>query len=106
MHVIDLKHADGSTTRYFISAKTWRILHLEYDFTIPGQEQPTHVRESFYDFRVVQNTLAPFLVKRYEDDHLVQETKFTEVTFGVQIDKAIFEPGGESETSKSSRKTP
>ncbi len=100
MHVIDAKHADGSTTRFYISAKTWRVLHLEYEFTVSSQQQPIRVRESFYDFRVVQNTLAPFRVVRYEDDNLVQETTFTEVTFGVQLDKTIFEPGGGSGSTK------
>ncbi|MBI3950049.1 MAG: hypothetical protein HY314_06305 [Acidobacteria bacterium] len=100
LYVVDMKHADGSTTRYYISAKTWRILHLEYEFSVPSQSQPIRVRESFYDFRVVQNTLAPFRIVRYEDDHLVQETNFSEVTFGVQVDKSIFEPSGGSGASK------
>lgn len=100
LHVLDMKHADGSTTRYYISAKTWRILHLEYTFAVPSLPQPIRVRESFYDFRVVQNTLAPFRIVRYEDDHLVQEINFTEVTFGVQIDKSVFEPGGGGTAAK------
>lgn len=94
LYMIDMKHSDGSTTRYYISAKTWRILHLEYEITVPSTRQPIRVRESFYDFRVVQSTLAPFRIVRYEDDHLVQEINFTEVTFGVQVDKSIFEAGG------------
>ncbi|MCS6806969.1 MAG: hypothetical protein RMM98_15195 [Acidobacteriota bacterium] len=101
LHVLELRHADGSTTRYYVSAKTWRILHLEYEFSVPSQAKPIRVRESFYDFRVVQNTLAPFQVKRYEDDQLVQEYNFTEVTFGVQIDKSLFEQGGGSTTKGS-----
>lgn len=101
LHVLELRHADGSTTRYYVSAKTWRILHLEYEFSVASQAKPIRVRESFYDFRVVQNTLAPFQVKRYEDDQLVQEYNFTEVTFGVQIDKSLFEQGGGSPTKGS-----
>jgi hypothetical protein len=102
LHVIDMKHADGSTTRYYVSAKTWRILHLEYEFAVSSLPKPIRVRESFYDFRVVQNTLAPFRIVRYEDNNLVQETNFTEVAFGVQIDKSVFEPGGGGTASKES----
>ncbi len=94
LHVVDMTHADGSQTRFYISAKTWRILHLEFDFTDPAQQETVHVWESFYDFRVVQQTLVPFRVVRYENDQRVQEIRFTDVAFNVQIDKAIFEPGG------------
>jgi hypothetical protein len=100
LYVIDLTHGDGSTTRYYVSAKTWRVLHLEYDLVVPSLQKPIRVRESFYDFRVVQNTLAPFRIVRYEADHLVQETNFTEVAFGVQVDKSVFEQGGGSAASK------
>jgi len=102
LHVVSMKHADGSTTRYYVSAKTWRILHLEYEFAVSSLPKPIRVRESFYDFRVVQSTLAPLRIVRYEDDNLVQETNFTEVTFGVQIDKSVFELGGGGAASKGS----
>jgi hypothetical protein len=100
LYVVDMKHPDGSTTRFYISAKTWRILHLEYEFSVPSQAEPIRVRESFYDFRVVQNTLAPFRIVRYEHDNLVQETTFTEVTFGVQVEKSVFQLGGKEAESK------
>jgi hypothetical protein len=91
LDVVDLVQADGSTTRYYISVKTFHILHLEYDLKVPSVKEPVRVRESFYDFRVIQNTLAPFRIERFEGDQLVQETRFTEVTFGVQIEKSVFE---------------
>lgn len=103
LEVIDLLQADGSTTRYYTSSKTWRILHLEYDLKVPSVKEPVHVRESFYDFRVIQSTLVPFRVERYENEQLTQETRFTEVTFGVQMEKSVFEsaPASASPTKPS-----
>jgi hypothetical protein len=98
LDVIDLVQTDGPSARYYVSVKTSRILHLEYSFSVPSVKEPVRVRESFYDFRVIQNTLAPFRVERYEDDHLVQETRFNDVTFGVQIEKPVFEFGSPSPT--------
>ncbi|GBC81114.1 hypothetical protein HRbin10_00219 [bacterium HR10] len=92
--VLDLVRPDGSTTRYFISARTFRILHLEYDVTVPLVNRPIRFRDSFYDFRVVQTTLVPYRTERYEDGRLVQEIRFTEVAYGMQIEESQFRPPG------------
>lgn len=90
LDVIDLKHTDGSLTRYFISQKSFRILHIEYDVNIPLVQKPVRFRDSFFDFRVVQSTVVPYRVERYEDNRLVQEIRYTEVAYGVQIEEAAF----------------
>lgn len=92
LDVITLTLPNGAETRFFISVRTSRILHIEYDVPIPGQEKPVRFRDSYYDFRVVQTTLVPFRVERYEDGRLVQEIRFTEVAYGVQIEESDFKP--------------
>ncbi len=94
--VLDLTLPDGSKTRYFISTRTFRILHIEYDVSVPLVAKPIRFRDSFYDFRVVQATLVPYRIERYEDGRLVQEIRFTEVAYGVQIEEAQFRPPGSS----------
>lgn len=92
--VLTLTLPDGSTARYFISTRTSRILHVEYDVSVPLMDRPIRFRESFYDFRVVQTTLVPYRIERYEDGRLVQEIRFTEVAYGVQIEESHFRPPG------------
>jgi len=94
VEVLDLTLPDGSTARYFISARTFRILHIEYDVAVPRASKPIRFRDSFYDFRVVQTTLVPYRIERYEDGRLVQEIRFTEIAYGVQIEEAQFRPPG------------
>jgi hypothetical protein len=90
LDIIDLTLPTGAQTRFFISTRTSRILHIEYDVAIPGQQKPVRFRDSFYDFRVVQTTLVPFRIERYEDGRLVQEIRVTEVAYGVQIEESHF----------------
>jgi len=98
--VLDLTLPDGATTRYFISARTFRILHIEYDVSVPLVGKPIRFRDSFYDFRVVQTTLVPYRIERYEDGRLVQEIRFTEVAYGVQIEEAQFRLSGSGEEKR------
>lgn len=88
--IVDVGNGEGSPTRFFVSSKTSRILHIEYDLSVPREPKPVRVRESFFDFRVVQNTLVPFRVERYENDHRVQEIQFTEIAYGITLDASVF----------------
>ena len=88
--MIELVSGNGSPTRFFVSSKTSRILHIEYDVPVPREPLAIHVRESYFDFRVVQNTLVPFRVERYENDRKVQEIQFNEIAYGVTLEPAIF----------------
>lgn len=78
--ILELTHKDGSKTRFFISSKSYHILHLEYEAQLEG-DKPTKFRESFYDFRAIQNTLVPTKVLLYENDKMIQEIRITQAKY-------------------------
>jgi hypothetical protein len=88
--LLDLTHKDGSKTRYYVSTKTYRILHLEYQVKLKPDAAPTKFRESFFDFRPVQNTLVPGKSVLYENDKFIQEISFTQVKYHTKIDEETF----------------
>lgn len=89
--VVELTRRDGSKTRYYISSKTFRVLHLEYELKDPGVEKPVKFRESFYDFRAVQNVLVPMRKVLYEDGKFKQEIELREVRYRLaKLDEDIF----------------
>jgi hypothetical protein len=88
--LLDLTHKNGEKTRYFISTKTYRILHLEYELKLRPTDQPTKFRESFYDFRPIQNTLVPTKSLLYENGRFIQEIRLTQVKYHTKLDDELF----------------
>jgi hypothetical protein len=82
--VLDLTGKDKRVTRYYVSAKTGRVLWLEYE------EEGTKYRRTFHDYRVVQGTLVPYRSVLYAGDRQVEESQVLTVTFGVKTDDAVF----------------
>ncbi len=94
-YILELTRPDGSKTRYFVSSKTYRILHLEYELKEsgdePGKEKIIKFRESFYDFRAVQNVLVPMRKVLYEDGKFKQEIELREVRYRLaKLDEDVF----------------
>jgi hypothetical protein len=87
---LDLTHKDGSKTRFFISAKTYRILHLEYELVLQPGTPPTKYRTSYFDFRPVQNTLVPAKETLYENGRLIQEIRITQTKFHDKLNEDLF----------------
>jgi hypothetical protein len=87
--LLDLTHKNGAKTRYFISSKSYRILHLEYEVAL-SDEKPTKFRESFFDFRPIQNTVVPAKSILYENGRLIQEILFTQIRYHTPIDEETF----------------
>ena len=88
--LIDLLPPDGDPVHYSVSTKSLRILHLEFEVAMPRVDKPIQVRDSFFDFREVQNTLVPFRLERYENDRRVHEIQFTEIAYGITLEESIF----------------
>lgn len=89
--VLELTRRDGSKTRYYVSSKTYRVLHLEYELTDPGAEKPVKFRESFYEFRAVQNVLVPMRKVLYEDGKFKQEIELREIRYRLaKLDEDVF----------------
>ena len=91
LYVVDLVDKENLKTRYFISAKSLRILWLEYDEApTPGATSVKYTKK-FMDYRYAQQTLVPYRVILLEDGRPTQETHVLTVTYGVKFDDAIFQ---------------
>jgi outer membrane lipoprotein-sorting protein len=90
LYVIDLVDKANRKTRYFISAKTFRILSLEYEETPPGSSTAVKYTKRFYDYRLAQGTQVPYRTVTMEDGKLTMETHILTITFGVKMDEALF----------------
>ena len=90
VNVLDLTDKANRRTRYFISAKTFRILWLEYEETPPRAAAAVKYMKRFYDYRVAQNTLVPYRTVLLEDGKQIQETHILTVTYGVKMEESLF----------------
>jgi hypothetical protein len=50
VYVIDLTDKANRRTRYFVSARTFRVLRLDYEETPPGSTSPVKYTRRFYDY--------------------------------------------------------
>ena len=91
LYVIDLVDKANRKTRYFISARTFRILSLEYEETLPGSSTPVKYTKRFYDYRVAQGTQVPYRTVLLEDGKLIVERHIMTITYGVKMEDALFQ---------------
>ena len=90
LYVIDLVDKANRKTRYFISARTFRILSLEFEEAPPGSSTPVKYSRRFYDYRLAQGTQVPYRTVTMEDGKLTTETHILTITYGVKMDEALF----------------
>lgn len=91
VYVIDLTDKANRKTRYFISARTFRILWLEYEEAPPGGKEAVKYMKRFYDYRVAQNTLVPYRTVLLADGKQATETRVLTVTYGVKMEDSLFQ---------------
>lgn len=91
VHVIDLVDKANRKTRYFISAKTFRVLWLEYEDTPPGSSTAVKYSKRFYDYRVAQGTQVPFRTVLFEDGKQTVEKNVLTVQYGVKMEDSLFQ---------------
>src|SRR6266851_481403 len=91
VYVIDLTDKTNRRTRYFISAKTFRVLWLEYEETPPGAGAAVKYMKRFYDYRVAQNTLVPYRTVLLEERKQTLETRILTITYGVKMEDSLFQ---------------
>lgn len=89
LFVVDLTDKQNRKTRYYISARSLRVLWLEYEEGVPGGVPVKYTRK-FLDYRVVQQTLFPYRIVLTEDGRQSQETRVLTITYGVKVNDAIF----------------
>ena len=90
-YVLDLTDKADRKTRYFVSAKSFRVLWLEYEDTPPGASTPVKYKKRFYDYRIVQGTWLPYRTVLTEDGKQTFETHILTVTFGVKMEDSLFQ---------------
>ncbi len=88
LFVVDLVDKEKRKTRFYISAKSLRVLWLEYEEGNPGGAPVKYTRK-FLDYRLVQQTLAPYRTVLLEDGRQSQETRVLTITYGVKVSDAI-----------------
>jgi len=77
-------------TRYYISARSLRVLWLEYEEGNPGGVPVKYTRK-FLDYRAVQQTLVPYRTVLLEDGRQSQESRVLTITYGVKVSDSIFQ---------------
>ncbi|HVS83209.1 MAG TPA: hypothetical protein VHE60_15885 [Pyrinomonadaceae bacterium] len=90
VYVLDLTDRANRRTRYFVSAKSFRVLWLEYEDTPPGASTPVKYMKRFYDYRYAQSTLVPYRTVLTEDGKQTLETRVLTVTYGVKMEDSLF----------------
>lgn len=91
MYILELTDKEKRRTRYYISAKFFRVLWLEYEEAAPGSATPVKYQRKFYDYRYAQGTLVPFRSVLYMDGKQASETQILTVTYGVKMDETLFQ---------------
>jgi len=86
-YILDVTDDQTRKTRFYISAKSYRIMMLDYE------EASVKYRRKFYDYNYAQGTLFPFKTTLFVGDKIVEETEVGTVTFGQKIDEAMFSAG-------------
>ncbi len=89
LYVLDLTDKDKRATRYYISARTFHVLWLEYEEASLGAA-PLKYSKRFSDYRYAQSTLVPYRTILTEGGKQTQETRILTVTFGVKVDDTLF----------------
>lgn len=83
-YLVDVTDKQSRKTRFYISAKTFRVMMLDYE------QNGVKYRRKFYDYNYAQGTLVPFRTTLWADDKMIEETEVGTITFGQKIDEAIF----------------
>jgi len=84
-NIVELTDKENRKTKFFISAKTFRVMWLEYT------EGETNYRRKFYDYREPQGTLVPYRSVLYANGKQVEETTILTVTYGQKLEDSIFQ---------------
>jgi len=94
-NVIELTTQGGDKTRFWLSSKTYRVLHCEYELKLVEGQPPTKYRIDYYytpnSAAVVQNTLVPVRREMKQDGKFVQEIKLTNITYSAKLDPEVFQ---------------
>lgn len=81
---LDVTDKQNRKTRFYISAKTFRVMMLEY------AEGDAKFTRRFYDYNYAQGTLVPFRSVLFSGDKQVEETNVNTISFGQKLEERMF----------------
>ncbi|NOT47881.1 MAG: hypothetical protein HOP17_09065 [Acidobacteria bacterium] len=84
LHIVDVTDKQGRKSRFYISAKSFRIMMMSYE------DQGIKYKRKYYDYNLAQGTLVPFRTVLYAGDKIVEETDIGTVTFGQKIEENTY----------------
>jgi len=92
-NVVELTTPQGEKTRFWVSTKSYRIIHAEYELKLGEGQPPVKYRVSYFytPSRVVQNTLVPTRRVMAQDGKFVQEITLTDFVYSAKIDPEVFQ---------------
>jgi len=91
IYVIDVTDKEKRSTRYYLSAKTLRVLWLEYQEAQDSGGSAVKYTRKFSDYRPIQNTLLAYHTVLMAGDKQVQETRISSVTYGLKLEDSLFQ---------------
>jgi hypothetical protein len=83
-YVIDVTDKQSRKTRFYVSAKSFRVMMLTYE------DGGIKYRRKFYDYKYAQGTLVAFRTVLWANDKEVEETEIGTITFGQKVDEDLF----------------
>ncbi|MGB7202216.1 MAG: hypothetical protein WBD16_08095 [Pyrinomonadaceae bacterium] len=83
-HVIDVTDKENRKTRFYISAKSFRVMMITYE------DNGVNYKRKFYDYNLAQGTLVPYRTVLWANDRQVEETDVGTITFGQKVDEGLF----------------
>jgi hypothetical protein len=86
-YVVDVTDKQARKTRFYISAKSFRVMMLTYE------DSGIKYRRKFYDYKYAQGTLVAFRTVLWADDKQVEESEIGTITFGQKVDEELFKAG-------------
>src|SRR5204863_914696 len=86
-YVIDVTDKAGHKTRFYVSAKSYRVMMLTYE------DAGIKFRRKFYDYNYAQGTLVPYRTVLWANEKQVEETDIGTVTFAQKVDEDLFKAG-------------
>jgi len=84
-HLLDVTDKQNRKTRFFISAKQFRVMILEYT------EDGIKYKRKFYDYNYAQGTLFPYYTILWADGKQIEETTVQTITFGQRVQEDLFQ---------------
>lgn len=83
-YVIEVTDKLQHKTKFYISAKTFRVMMLTYE------EGGVKYKRKFYDYNYAQGTLVPYRTVLWANDKIAEESEIGTITFGQKVEEELF----------------